>query len=152
MDLFTHDWEGDSSVLESIVEAIESVRDPGPNDGEVLYAVVDPDALVRVLESLRRSGDPDSYVEFAYDRYRVTVTARGTIAVRSGWAGPPARIASESDFQAALDALLRKAVANGLAVEGGWTVTAEGGYPAWIVEIFEVEDRDGGRRSLVDGR
>lgn len=58
-------------------------------------------------------------------------------------------VTTDEEFDAALNALVREAYANGVDVEGGWECWTDDGEPDWDVVILEVrhrgsdEDRDG---------
>jgi hypothetical protein len=48
-------------------------------------------------------------------------------------------ISSEADLHAELKALLRRAHANGLDVEGGWACRNGDDHPDWDVVVSQVE-------------
>ena len=50
-----------------------------------------------------------------------------------------AEVATEEAFQAELEALIRAADENGVAVEGGWSSPNGTGSSEWGIEIYEVQ-------------
>lgn len=76
-----HDWADGDDIAASVVEAVAAVVGKEPTDIDPLYEVVDPDALVALLTSLRSSGAPDTRgaVNFVFNDCEVTVEAGGTI-------------------------------------------------------------------------
>lgn len=75
-----HDWEGDGSVSTSVVQGVAAVTGDAPTEIEPLYEAVDPDALDRLVASLR--GDGGGEVRFVLDGCEVTVEADGAIEFR----------------------------------------------------------------------
>lgn len=77
--------DGDLTASEGVLEAVAAAERANPIDlSPPLYAVVDPDALDAVVESLHeRSG----WIEFAYRGHRVTVDGSGVNVRPRGSAG-----------------------------------------------------------------
>lgn len=152
MDRFTYDWNDAESILDAVVEAIESVRDGESGQVSALYSRVDPDALARLLASLRRSDQPDGAVEFPFDGYWVTVTAGGTIVVRRETDRRPPVISSPGDFRAALGCLLREATTNGVDVIGNWVADGIDAPIGWEVDITKAGQENPDRSPRTNGQ
>ncbi len=75
-----HDWDVDSSVSTSVVEAVAAATKTMPTEIDPLYDVVDPDALDALVASLRKSGH--GTVRFEFAGWIVTLTANGAIDLR----------------------------------------------------------------------
>jgi hypothetical protein len=152
MGRFTYDRDDAESILDAVIDAIESVRDGQPGERGALYSEVDPDALARVLASLRRSDQPDGIVEFPFDEYWVTVTAGGAIVVRREPDPRPPVVSSRDEFRAAIGGLLREAATNGVDVVGNWVAGGIDTPTGWDVDITEAGRDDHDRSSRTNGR
>ncbi|WP_135366110.1 HalOD1 output domain-containing protein [Halosimplex halophilum] len=77
-----HDWDGDTSLTTTIVDAIAGLDDDYLSGDKHLYQRIDPDALERLFVS--RSGIPRSEgrVSFPFGGCQVTVHASGDVLVR----------------------------------------------------------------------
>lgn len=85
-DVYTvrHGPEDDEPLSTAVVMAVAEAAGIEVNEiEELLYAVVDPDALDEILHS-NRGSTADCVVSFTLEGHRVTVSADGTISVRSG--------------------------------------------------------------------
>ncbi len=80
---FHHDWDGDRSLAAAIVSAVAELSRKDPTELEVLYEVVDPDALNELFEptgtDVRRDG---GHLWFSLEEYAVTVYGDGFVTVR----------------------------------------------------------------------
>lgn len=152
MGRFTYDRDDAESILDAVIDAIESVRDGQPDERGALYSEVDPEALARLLVSLRRSDQPDGIVEFPFDDYWVTVTAGGTIVVRREPDRRPPVVSSRRAFRAALGSLLREAATNGVDVGGNWVASGIDASTGWDVDITEAGRDDHDRSPRTNGR
>ncbi|WP_255192886.1 HalOD1 output domain-containing protein [Natronobeatus ordinarius] len=80
---FHHDWDGDRSLAAAIVSAVADCSRKPPTELEVLYEVVDPDALDELFEprsdDARRNG---GHLWFQLDECAVTVSGDGFVTVR----------------------------------------------------------------------
>ena len=74
-----HDWESDSPLSLTIIDALATHRATAPTDLDPLHGVVDLEALEALIDSFDRS---PARVRFSYDGHDVTVAADGGVAVR----------------------------------------------------------------------
>ena len=78
----SHDWDGETSLSETIVSTIATLSGTRPDELERLYDRVDPDSLETLFAptngAARRN---DGRVSFRLDGYAVTVHATGTVVV-----------------------------------------------------------------------
>ncbi len=77
-----HDWGGSGSIAETIITALAEEEGVDPVDLDPLYGWIDPEALDSLFPSNgSEAGDPDAYVTFQYDEYRVIAGADGTVLI-----------------------------------------------------------------------
>lgn len=70
-------------VTIAVVAAVADAEEVSPLELSPLAATIDPDALERVVASMRGCPDgPTGCVEFPYEGYVVTVTGAGDVDVR----------------------------------------------------------------------
>ncbi|MFB6303356.1 MAG: HalOD1 output domain-containing protein [Haloferacaceae archaeon] len=67
----------DESTLAAVVRAVSAVEGVEPTDLPPLYEAVDPDALDRLVQSIRSAG----FVVFSYADYTVAVHADDVVEV-----------------------------------------------------------------------
>lgn len=80
---FHHDWDDDRSLSAAVVSAVADLSGSDPTELEVLYEVVDPDALDELFEPGRGTVRRDrGHLWFPLDEYAVTVYGDGFVTVR----------------------------------------------------------------------
>lgn len=134
----THTWESETSLSQTLFEALAAASERDATELEPLSSVVDPDALDTLFKPVDGSAlrNGDGHVAFPFDGHRVTVTSRGDITVRrDSTDAPRGNVTDESEFQSALTQLIRDAEANGVDIEGGWVCQTES---EWGTEIFQI--------------
>lgn len=80
---YQHDWQGDRSLCVAVVTAIAAVTGDEPTTIEPLYESVDPDALARTFESVRRRRRRDGRFSatFSHHGCEVVISPDGEIRV-----------------------------------------------------------------------
>ncbi|NHN60506.1 MULTISPECIES: HalOD1 output domain-containing protein [Halorussus] len=78
-----HDPEGDATLVQTILEALDDAADPGEEPTVRLYDAVDPDALEAIFRPTRNGPRRDAgRVSFSVGAFRVDVHAGGQVLVR----------------------------------------------------------------------
>ena len=79
-----HDSEGDATLVQTVLEAIESASGrPADETSVCLYDSIDPDALEAIFEPTRNGSQRDrGQVSFSVGEFAVTVRADGRVFVR----------------------------------------------------------------------
>ncbi|RKD93442.1 HalOD1 output domain-containing protein [Halopiger aswanensis] len=78
----SHDWTGDDSLAETIIETIADLSGSDPADLDRLYDRIDPDSLETIFAPANGSVTRDSgQVSFRLDAYEITVHASGAVVV-----------------------------------------------------------------------
>lgn len=75
-----HDWDGAASMSETIVGAVEELREDSEVTGPRLYDAIDPDALNALLEPTA-TRDGHRTVSFVLSDYRITADSSGAVYV-----------------------------------------------------------------------
>lgn len=88
-----HDLRDSPSVLEAVLAAVSDL-DPAfdPSNSQPVQSTVDVDALERLFDPARDETDiANTAVAFEYDRYRITITAAGTVTATYADSADPSR-------------------------------------------------------------
>lgn len=83
------------SLTAAVVEAVADAEGTSPSDVRPpLAAVVDPDALERLVASLAGRPDSTGRVEFTYSGYEVSVTGDGVSVTEAEHSGADSSVAA----------------------------------------------------------
>lgn len=81
---FQHDWNGDNTLTETILNAVATMEGNSPTELEPLTDRVDPDALNELFSTRFGGGQRlQGNVRFPFHGYAVTIYADGEIIVQS---------------------------------------------------------------------
>jgi hypothetical protein len=78
-----HDWDGDTDVNMTVLEAVAEVTDTDLVDLPPLYEHIDPDALATVFTHTSGNRQAEGSVSFEFAGHPVTVHSSGEIVVYS---------------------------------------------------------------------
>lgn len=70
-----------SSITETIIAAVEELRNGEPTSEPRLYDAIDPDALNALLTPARSRNNHPTTVSFVFDRYTVTANSSGEVRI-----------------------------------------------------------------------